>query len=183
MNLATSVPHRDGRRSDPYRPVGLRRPAELLTVGVLMLIFMGSVIHSTWKLRVAAERAATLYMEGTLRSALGLTVMQRLSAGRADDLTALEGSNPVRLLERLPTGYLGEVAHPELETLPAYSWHFDTATGNLIYVVGNPEGFETALPGRARVVYRIEVRRDLGSPARVTAVDLVPTASFRWSAP
>lgn len=158
-------------------------------VALLLSVFIVIVIDRVLTLRIAAERNGVEHLVGTLRSALGLEVVVRLTKGKGlEDLQYLDGVNPVLLLDWPPVNYLGELDRPDPAEVPGYSWYFDTARKLLVYRVEHGEYLESALPGPARI--RFAVRFDFDdrngdgvfNPGEETVrgVSLVPAEPYRW---
>ena len=105
---------------------------EVMLVVALVLVFILLASERILQLRQTAEQVGVEHTIGTLRSALGsqmaAAVVQQGMAG----LIALDGSNPMELLEQLPVNYLG-ARDPAPEPHPPGSWYFDRAQQVLIY--------------------------------------------------
>lgn len=106
----------------------------VVLVGLLFLI-------ASWRLlpmRGDAEAAHVATTVGALRSALGLEVTERIVHDSVDSAAELEGANPIPLLGRAPTNYIGEVDSADRADIPTGSWYFDRATRQLRYRVRFP---------------------------------------------
>ena len=94
MRTASELSFFRHRRSN-----ALGRKIELVTLALLVMTFIGVATDRLWMLRIAAEETSVTHFEGAIRSALGLTVAQFIAQGRDRDLIALDGMNPVALLD------------------------------------------------------------------------------------
>lgn len=122
---------------------------------VLIGIFVWVAAERISVLRMEAERVAVEHAIGTLKHALGVEAFRRAAADGLAGVVALDGSNPMALLERPPRGYLGERAGAASAAAAPGSWHFDTGRGALVYRARFPEAF----PGGEREqVYRVQFR-------------------------
>ena len=68
-----------------------------------------------------------------IRAGLRYQVADRMINGRMPELAALEGSNPVRWLERPPRNYAGERRSANLEEIERGQWGFDPDRRELRY--------------------------------------------------
>src|SRR5207248_8811524 len=99
---------------------------ELLVVIVLISILLSVAIERLLVTSARAENSAMEDVVGTLRSALQIRVAELLAKGRAAEVAALAGSNPMKRLAEVPTNYLGEFFGPDPAALAPGSWYFDT---------------------------------------------------------
>ncbi|HKJ76699.1 MAG TPA: hypothetical protein VKA64_05805 [Gammaproteobacteria bacterium] len=179
-----------GTRIPGSRPSRLRL-AELAVIAVLILTLIGVVIQKVWETRVAAERVAVLQTIGALRAALGITVATRTARGGLAALGPLHRSNPLDLLDKPPSGYLGEKDDPDPATIGGYHWYFDRRERVLVYRVANSGRFEGGPPGPARI--RLQLRTSFADrngngrydPAseRIDGIRLVVLDDYRWRSP
>lgn len=150
----------------------------IIAISLVVLLYV-TVIERLLPLRGDAEAANVATVAGTLRSALGLEVADRLVHGEIVRVAELEGINPMRLLAEAPTNYLGEVNGVDPIHLPRGNWYFDGATGELAYLVRYTEYFRTELPGPPRIVFRVAVvHNDRG---QVGGVRLDRVNEFVWT--
>jgi prepilin-type N-terminal cleavage/methylation domain-containing protein len=128
---------------------------EMVVAITLVIVLYVTVMDRLLPLRGDAEAAAVATVAGTLRSALGLEVAALLLRGDADAVEELAGTNPVRFLAEIPDNYIGEVSGVNPASLPIGSWYFDSAAGELVYLVRYTEYFSTDLPGPPRLAFRV----------------------------
>ncbi|MCA1799208.1 MAG: prepilin-type N-terminal cleavage/methylation domain-containing protein [Xanthomonadaceae bacterium] len=130
---------------------------ELLLVIILVIVLYAVAVDRLLPLRGDAEAAAAATVVGTLRSALGIEVANRVVRDGAQEITTLEGVNPMRLLVEAPANYLGEVDGVQPDQLPVGHWYYDRAAGELVYLVRYAQYFRTELPGPPRLVFQTEL--------------------------
>ncbi|NBB91649.1 MAG: prepilin-type N-terminal cleavage/methylation domain-containing protein [Gammaproteobacteria bacterium] len=117
----------------------------IVLVGLLFLV-------ASWRLlplRGDAEAAHVATTVGAMRSALGLEVAERIVDDSLESAAELQGSNPVALLGRAPANYIGEVDSANSADIPAGSWYFHRATGELRYRVRFPRYLARPAPGES----------------------------------
>lgn len=164
------------------------RHFEALLLVILILVFIGTATEKIGELRIAVERTGVAHMVGTLRSALGIAVAEKIVRGGLSGVAAMDRINPMGLLELLPANYLGELDAPDPATVEGYRWYFDTADHTLVYRVGNSDVFETSLPGPARIRFQVRLsyadRNQDGrfDPAtdEIGRLELVELEPYRW---
>lgn len=131
---------------------------ELLVVIIIISILMVLAIQRLLALQVDAERVVMESTTGTIRSAIGIKVAEKIVRQKINDLVSLEDSNPMNLLAELPRNYLGEFdGATDPYTLERGSWYFDTTTRTLVYLVDNTGYFSGGVddPPRARFKVRL----------------------------
>lgn len=106
----------------------------IVLVGLLFLI-------ASWRLlplRGDAEAAHVATTIGTLRSALGLEVTERIVEDSLASAATLDGANPMALLASQPGNYIGEVASATAAKISPGDWYFERNSGQLRYRVRFP---------------------------------------------
>lgn len=159
---------------------------EVMLVVALVLVFILLASERILQLRQTAEQVGVEHTIGTLRSALGsqmaATVVQQGMAG----LLALDGSNPMELLEQLPVNYLG-ARDQAPEPHPPGSWYFDRAQQELIYraryparlyISDAPQSEQIRL--RLRVYYAAATDTEEGPVQSVQRVVIEPVHPYVW---
>lgn len=157
----------------------------------LIIVFAGITTAQIWKLRVVAEEVAVAHMVGTLRSALAMQVVERVTSRGVAAVEQLAGINPIPLLRKEPPNYVGELDGPDPARIPGYSWYFDRTSRQLIYRVQNGERLDTRLDGPARIRFRVELSfedrdgngRYSRGLDRLSGVDVKPVEPYRWELP
>lgn len=106
----------------------------IVLVGLLFLI-------ATWRLlplRGDAEAAHVATTIGTLRSALGLEVTERIVDDSLASAAALDGANPMVLLAGTPRNYIGEVGSAAAAEISPGDWYHARDSRQLRYRVRLP---------------------------------------------
>lgn len=88
------------------------------------------------ELPAAAERANFHGVLEQIKSGVHLTMMAKVAGGKMGEIIALEGANPMNLLLEVPSNYMGELEYVTDAVANRNAWYFETATGELVYVVG-----------------------------------------------
>jgi hypothetical protein len=132
-------------------------PLEMVCLICLILVFIWIVTVKVWELRMVAERTGVSSTIGVLQSALGMEVAGRAVKQGMPAVVALEGSNPMDLLEIPPPNYRGELKNADPSAIPGRQWYFDVDEGVLVYRVEFKENFSSSLPGPARIRLAIRV--------------------------
>ena len=120
-------------------------------VGALVLVALDRFVT----LRVEAERVAMEAVVQALQAAALQRTLHNRASGERRIAAALQGGNPMLWLERTPLNYLGEQAGPDPATIPGGQWYFDSRSRWLVYRVEHEAYFDTALPGAARVRFKL----------------------------
>lgn len=162
----------------------------LLILAILILIFITVAISKIWELRIAAERVGVLQTYGSLQSAVGIKVSERVIHEGIGALVALDRSNPMQLLDPPPVNYLGEFPSREAPLAPGI-WYFDTEQKLLVYRVRFSDYFSSDnshYPDLARYQLRLDYR-DRNNNQRfdptfdnITGLSLQPLDNYRWLA-
>ncbi|HEY0961432.1 MAG TPA: hypothetical protein VGE69_03665 [Pseudomonadales bacterium] len=87
-------------------------------------------------LPAAAERANFFAVLEQIKTGVNFEMVTRLASGRGGDIRTLEGVNPMNFLIEAPSNYRGELEAVTDAVQHRNSWYFETATGELVFVVG-----------------------------------------------
>lgn len=155
---------------------------------IVISILMVFAIQRLISLQVDAERVVMESVAGTLRSAIGIKVAEKIVRQRVGDLAGLENSNPMNLLAEVPANYLGELAGADPATLAPGNWYFDSSGRMLVYVVSNTSYFTGGADGppRTRFAIRLVYTDKNGNGAYDAGVDsveglkLAALEPYRW---
>ncbi len=152
---------------------------EMIVAITLVVVLYTTMLDKLLPLRGDAEAANVATIAGSLRSALGMEVADRLVRLDLEAIADLEGANPMRFMAETPENYLGEVSGVDPANLPTGNWYFDSAAGELVYLVRHTEYFRTELPGPPRLAFKVMlVRNDRGDLA---GVRLARVNTFVWT--
>lgn len=94
-----------------------------------------------------AERANFLAVTAQLQSAISLELMMGASSGRQTISDSLVGANPMDLLLRAPSNYLGAFDAVDTYSLDRRSWYFDRAKGELVYLINASDSVYLVMNG------------------------------------
>jgi general secretion pathway protein G len=130
-------------RLQRWRQRGVSR-FEFAVAAAILAILAGVLLERLAFYQEQAELVAVQEVAANIRAALQVKVTQAQLPGRAVDLGALAGQNPIALLDRKPANYLGEYFSPDNNELPAGNWYFDRSDKTLIYLLNNRETFRNA---------------------------------------
>lgn len=138
-----------------------------------------------------SEHTSFLHVRGQLRSALTLEAADRIAAGESVSLERLAGTNPMKLLLKIPGSYAGSFAEPRDADIGRAQWYFDDSTGRLGYRAGRFADISTSDGPAERLEFEIElVYEDRnGNGVFDTAADrlgglrLAPVSEFEWKLP
>lgn len=156
-----------------------------LVVYILVVAIIFAVAMNRFRgLPQEAERAnfhATLMQ---IEAGINLQMMSAIAGGDWYNLRDLEGTNPMHLMLRPPSNYMGEFASLQYIDLPGHVWFFDTRRGELVYLAGNTDNLFAVVDGlpmsvrelrfRLSVVHGDYERRDW------QGVMLEPVHPYRW---
>lgn len=193
MSTRRSTLPRNGLIGCWFRPPAFRARGftllELVIVIVIVALLASLALARLLTLQADAERVA---MQTTLRivnSALGMTVAKALVEQDFERIHALERSNPMERLAKLPENYLGALAEPNPAALPDAHWYYDTDAGELVYLVRHVERFSGGLhrPARARFAVRLVYADRNGNGSfedgtdRIEGVRLAAVEPYQWT--
>lgn len=186
---------------------------ELTFAVIILLIVLTAMLNRAVTYFSMAERALVNNVVTNINTALRLREAAYHASGQSAKIATLAGSNPVELIASRPenyaamvTGdranqallnvgmsrplarYIGEFDNPQPSAYRRGSWYYDTGEGHLVYMVRNREYFATALPGPARMRFRIDLEyRDRNDNGRydetadeLLGVKLKPVDEHEW---
>jgi len=112
---------------------------ELIIVIILVILLFLTAWWRLLPLRGDAEAAHVATTIGTLRSALGMHVAERIVKDSLESAEQLDKTNPMDLLARAPSSYVGEVSSKSDSQIEPGTWYFDRSSGRLHYRVRFPQ--------------------------------------------
>lgn len=137
---------------------------ELSLYVIIVSIVIGVFLERALYYMELSERAAVEATIVNANSAIAVHAAQALLTG----MVLKPGLNPFDLMTP-PANYLGEVAHPSLESMPLGSWAFDSSARQLVYRARFRRFLDTD-------TLRFEVRRG------AISLKLAPANRFEWGA-
>jgi type II secretory pathway pseudopilin PulG len=131
-----------------------------------------------------AERANFTSIMMQLKSGVTLQMMNGIATGKWNELTDLEGSNPMDLMLETPANYVGELGPIDVTQLPRRIWYFDSTAGELVYLANNTENLYAMVDGAAQptdhVRLRIAMKYNDEERKDWSGVTLDPVVPFVW---
>lgn len=149
---------------------------ELVIVIILVILLFLVAFNRLLPLRGDAESAHVATMVGTLQSAIGMEAAMRVTRYGIGQLAALDGINPMALLQEPPANYLGE---DPPGTVPPGSWYFDSSTSQLLYRVRYPQYLDRQLHSPVHLAWLVVVEIS-GDEHRPSGIRLVPGDNPGW---
>ena len=128
----------------------------LLVLGLVAVLVLFALDRFV-VVRMEAERVAMERVVQALRAAALEHALHSRASGERLNAPDLLGSNPMVWLARPPPNYLGEWAGPDPAAIPGGQWYFDSRSNWLVYRVEHEAYFDTALPGAARIRFKLDV--------------------------
>jgi len=99
-------------------------------------VLFGIALDRLLRYQELGERAAMEQNLAAINTALTMRFATLVIAGRGKEIEKEAGGNPIHLLARPPENYLGALYAPTPQSLQPRSWHYDRATGDLVYMPG-----------------------------------------------
>lgn len=112
-----------------------------------------------------------------IRAGIRYQVADRMINGRMNELAELDGSNPVRWLERPPRGYVGERRAAKLEGIDEGQWCFDPDWKELRY---RPRLHSFLSPDLSVLRWRVVPIFGTTSDRSIESLALVNLDPYRW---
>lgn len=183
---------------------------ELIVFIILVAIIYSVAANRFSQFPAAAERANFLAITTQIQSSINLEMIMHLGRGRQQSLESYQEINPMDLLLRAPSNYLGAFDLVETSRLPRRSWYFDRSTKELVYLINNASnvfltkdglqiptdelrfktavsyGYEhlrTGLPLSLLEIEEGELRSNIDYRRQYRGVLVEPTTPFSWSEP
>ena len=145
------------RRAAPARDQPGFSLFELVVVIVLVALLYAFAADRLIVMRAQAERTEVETTVGAMRSAAGIRVAAHIAKGRANEIRALAGSNPMDLLSERPESYKGSFFGPDPASFEGGQWYFDKRDGSLVYRVRFADFFQSEQEGPARLRFALRL--------------------------
>ena len=142
-------------------------------IGVAAAVLLGAALYYQ-ELGEKTEVELTLL---NIRAGIRYQVADRMINGRMNELAALEGSNPVRWLERPPRNYVGERRAADLEEVDRGQWCFDPDRKELRY---RPRLHNFLSPELSVLRWRIVPLFSTVGDRTIESLALVNLEPYRW---
>jgi len=149
---------------------------ELIVVITLVIILVATAIENLLPLTGEAERVAVERNRVAVDTALRGAAAERLVKQGREAVIELETMNPVELLGRQPSNYLGEQAGVDPADIPPGHWVWDPLSRSLIYRLRHARYFQSEGPGPAHI--RFDLRRE--GDRDFFALHLKPRHDYAW---
>lgn len=179
-------------RSRRFRSTAGFSLLELILVIIVVMILFAVAAWRLLPLRGDAEATHVATVVGSLRSALGMAMADRVLRGELDTLPAFDNSNPIDLLLEPPDRYLGAIRRDRIGAVPRGSWYFLEDAALLGYRVRFPRYLADTPSDPVhlywRVVMEFETRAPEGNAAdtprkRPVGLRLVAQQPHPWHQP
>ena len=172
------------RRDAPLKRAGFTLIELMVVICVVALLF-GVALDRLMRFQELGERTAMEQNLAAINVALTMKFAVLAASGQPRAIEKEIGANPVDLLARAPENYLGALFMPSAEHLPARSWYFDRASGDLVYMPGRtryltePPDAERGL--RFRVVLSDPSPRKDEIVTEIRQALIRPLRPYRWT--
>jgi prepilin-type N-terminal cleavage/methylation domain-containing protein len=153
---------------------------ELLVVICIVGVLFGVALDRLSRFQELGERTAMEQNLAAINVALTMKFAALVAAGRGPAIEKEVGANPVELLARPPENYLGALYAPSPDSLPARSWHFDRATGDLVYLPGRTRYLVETNGLRFHVVLTDPSPRQEEGVTELRQALIRPRHPYRW---
>lgn len=137
---------------------------ELVLVIIVVVILFAVAAWRLLPLRGDAEATHVATVVGTLRSALGMAMADRVLRGQFDTLHTFTNSNPADLLLEPPDRYAGAIRRDQIGAVPPGAWYFLEDAGLLGYHVRFPRYLVDAPSDSVHLYWRVVMEFDAGDP-------------------
>ncbi|MFW6414861.1 MAG: hypothetical protein ACOCZ2_00970 [Thermodesulfobacteriota bacterium] len=126
------------------------RYAEYGLLVIIIAIIVLFLLDQIGGIHKKAERMAVLGEINTMR---GEVIVRQAFDVSNSYSEKKKFRNPVRIMQKEPDSYLGEISHPEKVKIPEGSWYYDTKKGYLVYKAR----YEHKFPFQDRAVKEIRL--------------------------
>jgi type II secretory pathway pseudopilin PulG len=132
-----------------------------------------------------AERANFTGVMAQLKAGLNLQMISAILDGSRARLRDLEGSNPMDFMLETPVNYIGVLSGVAESQLPRRVWYFDSARGELVYLVERAENLYAISDGQLVPSSSIRLRitniyGDSATQQDWQGIVLAPSMPYEW---
>ena len=156
---------------------------ELLVVISAVALIFGVALDRLTRYQELAERSAMEQNLAAINVAVTMKFAALVASGRAAQVERDAGSNPAKLMARLPENYLGELYAPDPATVSKASWYFDLSSGDFVYVPARTRFLTFPKESVGNLRFRIvlsEVDPDAGAPREIRQPYVRAVFPYRW---
>lgn len=157
---------------------------ELMVVICVVALLFAVALDRLMRFQELGERAAMEQNIAAMNVALTMKFAALVASGRPRAIEKELGANPVENLARPPENYLGALFMPPAELLPARSWYFDRASGEVVYMPGKTRYLSEprdAMNGlRFRVYLTDPSPREGETVTEIRQALVRPVQPYRW---
>lgn len=158
---------------------------ELTVVICIVAVLAAVLLERFLRLQELAEKTAMEQNLAAINVALTMKFAALVTAHRGREISREVGANPVDLLARPPENYLGELAKPDVVSLPGRSWYFDRASGELVYIPGRTRFLTEPLDAPSGLRFRVMLSEPAQRPGEAPLNELAqpfirPVVAYRW---
>jgi prepilin-type N-terminal cleavage/methylation domain-containing protein len=157
---------------------------ELMVAICIVALLFGIALDRLMRFQELGERTAMEQNLAAINVALTMKFAALVASGRGQAIEKELGANPVELLARPPENYLGALFIPPADMLPARSWYYDRASGDLVYVPGRTryltEPSDASNGLRFRVVLADPSPRAVEGVTELRLAFIRPREPYRW---
>jgi len=156
---------------------------ELLVVISVVALTFGVALDRFTRYQELAERTAVEQNLAAINIAVTMKFAALVATGRAAQIEKDVGSNPARLMARMPENYLGELYAPDPASLPKESWYYDLRSGDFVYLPSRTRYLTFPNEAVGNLRFRIvltEAAKDPGAPRVLPQPYIGPVYPYRW---
>ena len=153
---------------------------ELVVSLALIAVLIGVFLERALYYRERAEKSAMEQVALDLRSSVNLRVAELVIENRFAELVPLTAQNPMDLLVRKPSNYLGILEEAGREAGVPGNWYFDKNSKEVVYYIDSGRYFVPDEQGRMRVAWRVKLVQGVGGAAAPQWARLQLVQPYRW---
>ncbi len=153
---------------------------ELVIVISIIGILAAALVTRLDRTAEFAEKTSMEYTAATLNEALLLEFAHHIVDGSRREIPRMAQVNPMNLLARKPTNYLGEFRDSPAEPDQTGNWYYDLYAHELVYLVRRGDNFQADSTGSKRVRYKIGFELAEADSQTPVGVVLTPVEAYKW---
>ncbi|HEX9395856.1 MAG TPA: type II secretion system protein [Burkholderiales bacterium] len=156
---------------------------ELLVVISVVALTFGVALDRLTRYQELAERTAMEQNLAAINIAVTMKFAALVTSGRAVQIEDDVGSNPAKLMARMPENYLGELYSPDPASVPKESWYYDLHSGDFVYVPARTRYLTIPKESAGNLRFRIvltEAAKDPAAPREFRQPYISAVFPYRW---